>query len=436
MSALKEVFRPRWVRSLVLSLALLGTALSASASVYVSVSFAPPPIPVYEQPLCPGPLYIWVPGYWAYGPEGYYWVPGTWVLAPFIGALWTPGYWGWSGTVYVWHPGYWGRHVGFYGGIDYGYGYFGVGYSGGYWNGGAFYYNVSVSHVDTSTIRYTYRSEVRHAAHVSRVSYNGGPGGTAARATAAERIAAHETHRPPTPIQVRHERLASRDRSLFASVNHGSPPLAATPRAAAFGRSRGAGSLAESRAGPPSAAADARPEFHGRPATGQELHARSPGAIERRGEPGAARGAPRAASPEASRETRVERSAANRSERIQAAPRTEAHAMSPSRAAPREQAMPRREMHAQSMPHPQAAPRVQPVPRAEMHAQSKPHPESAPRTQPVPRAEMHAQSMPRPQAAPRMQPMPRPEVHAQAPRPEGAQRQGHGGDARHEERGG
>ena len=52
------------------------------AAVGVSISIAPPVLPVYEQPLCPGPGYIWTPGYWAYGEDDYYWVPGTWVLPP------------------------------------------------------------------------------------------------------------------------------------------------------------------------------------------------------------------------------------------------------------------------------------------------------------------------------------------------------------------
>ena len=56
----------------------------ARAEVFVSVTFAPPPLPVYAQPMIPGPGYIWTPGYWAWGGDGYYWVPGTWVLAPFI----------------------------------------------------------------------------------------------------------------------------------------------------------------------------------------------------------------------------------------------------------------------------------------------------------------------------------------------------------------
>lgn len=58
------------------------TSRAATISVGISVGIAPPPIPIYTQPVCPGPAYMWTPGYWAYDPvDGYYWVPGTWVVA-------------------------------------------------------------------------------------------------------------------------------------------------------------------------------------------------------------------------------------------------------------------------------------------------------------------------------------------------------------------
>ena len=78
---------------------------------------------------------MWTPGYWAYGDDGYYWVPGAWVPAPYEGALWTPPYWGWSSGLYVFHGGYWGPHVGYYGGVNYGFGYMGIGFVGGMWRG-------------------------------------------------------------------------------------------------------------------------------------------------------------------------------------------------------------------------------------------------------------------------------------------------------------
>ena len=39
----------------------------------VRVVEAPPPLPEYEQPPCPEPGYLWTPGYWGYGGEGYFW---------------------------------------------------------------------------------------------------------------------------------------------------------------------------------------------------------------------------------------------------------------------------------------------------------------------------------------------------------------------------
>src|SRR5580692_12257982 len=113
----------------ILPMLLATTALAAptasfaqiSIGVGLSVNIAPPALPVYVQPAIPAPGYIWTPGYWAWGPGGYYWVPGTWVRPPAVGLLWTPGYWGWAGGAYLWHVGYWGPHVGFYGGINYGF---------------------------------------------------------------------------------------------------------------------------------------------------------------------------------------------------------------------------------------------------------------------------------------------------------------------------
>jgi hypothetical protein len=205
----------------------------AQVAVGVSVHIGPPAIPVYAQPVVPGPGYIWTPGYWAYGPGGYYWVPGTWVMPPTVGVLWTPGYWGWASGVYVWHGGYWGPHVGFYGGINYGYGYTGVGFAGGYWRGGNYYYNRSVANVNTTVIHNTYNTTVVNN-NVSRVSYNGGTGGTVARPSTNELAAERERHIAATNVQTQHERAASSNRAMLASANHGQPSVAATARPGVF----------------------------------------------------------------------------------------------------------------------------------------------------------------------------------------------------------
>ncbi len=118
----------------------------------ISVRIGPPALPVYEQPLCPGDGYMWTPGYWSWSDDnGYYWVPGTWVEAPEEGLLWTPGYWGWNDGAYAWNGGYWGPQIGFYGGINYGFGYGGNGFGGGEWRGGHFFYNTAVMNVNTTT---------------------------------------------------------------------------------------------------------------------------------------------------------------------------------------------------------------------------------------------------------------------------------------------
>ncbi len=210
----------------------LPSASTAQISVGLSVHIGPPALPVLAvQPIAPGPGYIWTPGYWAYGPDGYYWVPGTWVLAP-VGMLWTPGYWGWGGGVYVWHAGYWGPHVGFYGGINYGFGYGGVGYVGGRWDHGVFAYNTAVSHVNVTVIHNTYvdRTVVVNERNVTRVSFNGGEGGVRATPTAEERVAMNEHHEAPIAAQTQHEHAASMNHANFYSENHGRPATVATSR--------------------------------------------------------------------------------------------------------------------------------------------------------------------------------------------------------------
>jgi len=97
-----------------------GVPSNAQVNVSISVRMAPPELPEYSQPYCPGEGYLWMPGYWAYDESGYYWVPGAWVLPPDYGLLWTPGYWYFYGGYFSWHRGYWSRDVGYYGGIDYG----------------------------------------------------------------------------------------------------------------------------------------------------------------------------------------------------------------------------------------------------------------------------------------------------------------------------
>jgi hypothetical protein len=221
----------RWI---LMALLLCLVPASSFAGVFISVGFAPPVLPVYEQPPCPEPGLMWTPGYWGYGPDGYYWVPGAWVPAPYEGALWTPGYWGWSGGLYVWHLGYWGPHVGYYGGVNYGFGYMGVGFAGGIWRGHDFVYNTAVVRVNTTIIHNTYidRTVVERTTIVNdrHVAFSGGPGGINHAPSAEERVAMNEHHVAPTSFQTQHVNAAMNDRGSYFKSNGGHPQNLAVAR--------------------------------------------------------------------------------------------------------------------------------------------------------------------------------------------------------------
>lgn len=211
------------------------TPASSSAYIGISVGFAPPVIPIYEQPYCPGPGYIWAPGYWAWNGFDYYWVPGYWAYPPRIGFYWTPGYWGYSGSRYVFYDGYWGPTVGYYGGINYGYGYFGRGYYGGEWAGSTFRYNTAVTRVDTTVIKNTYVNNNYVKTTTTRTSFNG-PGGVTATATAEEKAVPKSERIAATSEQRSRVEAAKKDPALRAKNNQGKPKEDAVQ---AFNRSHG-----------------------------------------------------------------------------------------------------------------------------------------------------------------------------------------------------
>jgi hypothetical protein len=202
----------------------------------VEVAQAPPELPEYEQPECPADGYLWQPGYWSYSlaSNNYYWVPGVWVAPPNEGYLWTPPYWGFYGGRYRFHHGYWGPTVGFYGGINYGYGYIGIGFVGGEWRDRRFRYNTAVVRVNRTVVRNTYVNTTvinRTTVVNNRVSYNG-PGGVTARPNSREIEAEREHHVTATPEQNRNQRAARVDKAQFASSNgDGRPANLAAPKA-------------------------------------------------------------------------------------------------------------------------------------------------------------------------------------------------------------
>lgn len=258
----------RSIRTLLFAAAVLTMSVAASAQVRITVGFGPPAIPVYEQPICPGDGYLWNPGYWGWDGDDadYYWIPGTWVEAPEVGFLWTPPWWGWDGGVFLFHDGFWGPHVGFYGGINYGFGYFGDGFVGGRWDGGHFFYNRDVMNINVTNIHNVYNEHV-DIRNTSHVSFNGGEGGITARATASEEAAGRDRHIGPVAAQTQQMQEARSNRDLRASVNQGRPSVAATARAGDFhagavpAKEAGAPYHAPARTGTPERpAGGARPE--------------------------------------------------------------------------------------------------------------------------------------------------------------------------------
>jgi len=171
----------------------------------------------------------------------------------------TPGYWCFADGLYVWNPGYWAPAVGFYGGINYGYGYFGQGYQGGYWRDQKFYYNRAVNDVGNTNVTTVYNTKVTNVT-VNHVSYNGGPGGVDARPSSQEQAAGHQGRHAPTSEQNAHAAGARGQHDLLASVNQGRPAIAATSKPNTFS---GSGTVAARAAGGHGAAAHAAPPANG-----------------------------------------------------------------------------------------------------------------------------------------------------------------------------
>jgi hypothetical protein len=253
------------MRTIRFLLALLVLAIPANlfGQIGIRVSIGPPALPMYDQPICPGDGYLWTPGYWAYDDSiaDYYWVPGTWVMAPEEGFLWTPGYWGWGDGGYAFNEGYWGPTVGFYGGINYGFGYWGGGYGGGRWNNGHFFYNSSVNNLNGGNFHNVYNERVE-INNDNRVSFNGGTGGIEARPSSQQEAAVRERHIPAVAAQTEHAQAARANPEQRASVNHGNPSIAATPKPGDFSEEHGAVRTKETAEPAGTAATVAHPVVH------------------------------------------------------------------------------------------------------------------------------------------------------------------------------
>lgn len=379
----------RFVSRLTYLLLAMAAPAALVAQVSIQITIGPPPIPIYEQPMVPEYGYAWTPGYWAWGDDGYYWVPGTWVRVPEIGLLWTPGYWGWGGEFFEFHRGYWGTHVGFYGGINYGYGYGGEGFDGGYWQGRNYYYNRSAANVNPTNITYVYNRTVI-VNNNTYIAYNGGVGGVNAVPTERERTVAREQHVQPTAEQTRQHEAASRNRELLASVNRGKPPVAATARPADFS--------------PRNVVPAKAPGGHVEDAVLKATPKTLPPPVR-----GPAAGA-RPASPAPDLKSRP----------MESRPATPTQHPAPA-PAPRPVPEPSREPAPRPMPKPQAppverpapdrhpAPAPRPIPEPNRRPEPRPAPEPVPRPQPPPAERPASERRPEPAPHPAPQPKPKPE---------------------------
>ena len=395
----------RWLRFAVMMLSLmlsLSAASFAQISVGISVRVAPPALPVYTQPVAPGPGNLWTPGYWAWNDDaGYYWVPGTWVVAP-VGLLWTPGYWG--------------PHIGFYGGVNYGFGYGGSGFEGGEWRGGRFYYNRSVTNVRNVTTVYNKTVIVNE----NHAAFNGGEGGVKARPSHEEEMAEHEHHREPLADQTHHEHMASQNRQNFASANHGRPAVAATAKPGEF---KGKGVIAAKSAGAPYKAPAMSPKQARATAKPAAKHAATTANANNKSKPASHLSSPSNKKAAPDKKTTATNKAgtnhpdgASRKKSQPASHPNQTHAVKAS-------APPAHSPHTTSQPHPSAAKSAASVKPVAQH-QSAPRPvvQSAPQHQSAPKPV--AQSAPQRQSAPKPAAQPAPQ-HQSAPKAAPKQGKGH-----------
>jgi len=225
--------RFRFIAPIIFALAALAapSASHAQIAVGLSITIAPPAIPIYVQPVIPAPGYLWTPAIGLMVPTVITGCPARGWNADGWRAV-DPALLGFEGGIYGFHVGYWGPHVGFYGGINYGFGYGGIGFGGGRWEGGAFSYNTAVMNVGVNIVHNTYNERIT-VNNNSRAAFNG-PGGVEARPTAEEEAAAHEKHIDATKEQVAHREAAAKNPELNAKRNGGKPAIAATSKPGDF----------------------------------------------------------------------------------------------------------------------------------------------------------------------------------------------------------
>ena len=142
-----------------------------------------------------------------------------------------------AGGLYGWHGGYWGPHVGFYGGVNYGFGFGGVGFVGGEWRGGVFAYNSAVANFGSVHVTNVYENRTdryaKHHCELTTMSASTAKAVLRRVPRAGELQAEHEQHSKPRRNQTQHMNFAARTARNSPSVNHGAPgtPAASNPKA-------------------------------------------------------------------------------------------------------------------------------------------------------------------------------------------------------------
>jgi hypothetical protein len=124
--------------------------------------------------------------------------------------------------------------VGYYGGVNYGFGYMGIGFAGGMWDHGFFRYNTAIMHVDGRYIHNTFEDrgmvDRYTVARGSHVAFSGGPGGIHHDPMPEERIAERDSHMDRSSFQMQHEGAARNDHSSYFKANGGHPATLAVQR--------------------------------------------------------------------------------------------------------------------------------------------------------------------------------------------------------------
>ena len=159
-------------------------------------------LPVYGQPICPGDGFLWTPatGRMTTASPITTGCQACWFRRRKSVSCGRRKAGGWGDGGYFFNEGYWGPTVGFYGGINYGFGYYGEGYGGGPWNNGHFFYNRSVNNINVVNIHNVYNErELRSTTSTASAITEGQVGSR--RVQQRSKLQANQRHIPAVAAQ-------------------------------------------------------------------------------------------------------------------------------------------------------------------------------------------------------------------------------------------